>query len=340
MPGSPYGDLGGMDLGGAVQNISGIPSDFTSAAQAMGFMPNPYASPAQQMEDATRFLALMKNINDRTLGSNNAAWNRLSPNNPVQAMPLYMRNMYNAYGALVNSPAGMNLLPNGSQEMFQNGGYQRGALGGDMSRMLQAYLGQMNPSQQPNQADVVRAQQGTNQGPGNVGGGGGGGQSAPNGGGGGQQSPSEPGPTIPGASGLNDAARQLPGIGGAISGAENALGDLTGRSDTQGNAPTGGGIPVLSGLNDLARMAPGVGGLEDIAGGLMNAATGRSNGQPTNPGAPAQGMGSNVSVNTQGSPAPRSLGLLLQRMGLSSVPQGVDPNAFVDNALFQILGGR
>jgi hypothetical protein len=59
---------------------------------------------------------------------------------------------------------------------------------------------------------------------------------------------------------------------------------------------------------------------------------------PTNPGAPAQS--SPVTINPNGGPAPRSLGLLLQRMGLNSVPQGVDPNNLVDTALFQLLGGR
>ena len=344
MPGSPYGDLGGMDLGGAVQNISGIPADFTSAAQAMGFMPNPYASPAQQMEDATRFLSLMKTINDNTLGSTNASWNKLSPTNPTAAMPLYMRNMYNAYGALVNSPAGFNLLPQGSAEMFQNGGYQRGGLGTNMSRMLQAYLGQLNPSQQPGQSDVIRAQQGTPQGPGTVGannagtgGGPGGGAPTPSAQSGINEGTNRGG--VPVLSGINDAARNLPIVGAGISGAENAIGDLTGQSNTQGGPATGGGIPVLSGINDMSRaIFPGLGGAEDIVGGLVNAATGSGEAPSTNQGAP--GAGSNVSVNTQGSPAPRSLGLLLQKMGLNSVPQGVDPNSFVDNALYQILGGR
>src|SRR5215831_2894749 len=316
MPASPYGDLGGLDLGGAIQNSSGIPQDFTSAAQAMGFMPNPYASPAQQMMDATRFLALMKNINDTSLGSNNASWNRLSPNNPTAAMPLFMRNMYNAYGALVNSPAGFNLMPNGSQEMFQNGGYQRGALGTNMSRMLQTYLGQLNPSQQPTQADISRAQQGTNNGPGTVGAGtpGAAGGGNPGGDNGQPQSSGTPGPTIPAVSGLNDIARQIPGIGALVSSFENNTGDLLGRSDTSGGGNVGGGVPALSGVNDMARaVVPGFGGFEDIMGGLVNAATGRSNGQPQSPSAPTQGVGP-VSVNTQGSPAPRSLGLLLQRL--------------------------
>jgi hypothetical protein len=256
--------------------------------------------------------------------------------------------MYNAYGALANSPAGMNLLPNGSQGMFQNGGYQMGGLGNNMSRMLQTYLGQLNSSQQPTPADVSRAEQGTNNGPGTVGA-----QSPGGGGAGGGNNPTPssqsglpegrsavgPGPTIPGVSGINDIARQIPGIGALVSSFENNTGDLLGRSDTSGNNVVGGGVPVLSGVNDMARaVLPGLGGLEDITGGLMNAATGRNPNVTQTPGG-GSGAGA-VTVNPSGSPAPRSLGLLLQRMGLNSVPQGVDPNSFVDNALYQILGGR
>lgn len=334
MGSSPYGNLGGMDLGGAVQNVSGIPSDFTSAAQAMGFMPNPYASPAQQMMDAQRFLSLMKNINDTTMGTNNA-WNKLAPGNPVQAMPLYMRNMYNAYGALANSPAGMNLLPNGSQGMFQNGGYQMGGLGNNMSRMLQTYLGQLNPSQQPGPADTSRAEQGTNPGPGGLTVGantpGGGGQTNPGGQPAGQNvNQGTPGPTIPVLSGVNDMARNIPAAGALLSSFENNTGDLLGRGPNTG----GPSVPVLSGLNDMARaVAPGLGGFEDIIGGLAGGG-GQQGGQQSGPG-----PGSNVTVNTSGSAMPRTMAILAQRFGINSVPQGQDPNAFVDNIVARILGG-
>ena len=46
-----------------------------------------------------------------------------------------------------------------------------------------------------------------------------------------------------------------------------------------------------------------------------------------------------VTINTQGSALPRTQAILAQRFGINAVPQGTDPNAYLDNILSQILGG-
>jgi len=313
--------------------------NFQSSAQGLGFRPNPYASPAQRMMDETRYMALMKDVLDQMYGSNNA-WNKQFPQNPVMGMPFNMQNLFNSYGELaMNNPL---MLPGGSAGMFQNGAYTPGSLGGNMSGLLRLYLGGSVPSDTsglPAAAAQIASQNGL-QGGGNPSGGApAGAGNQPAGGGPGTNQPDQsgtPGPTIPIASGANDIARQLPGVGALVSSFENNTGDLLGRSNTSGGPATGGGLPAISGINDMARaVLPGLGGIEDILGGLGNAATGRGGGVQTNPNAPApQG---NVTVNTAGSPFPRSTAILAQKFGVNAVPQGVNVNDFMDNLLAGLL---
>jgi hypothetical protein len=121
---------------------------------------------------------------------------------------------------------------------------------------------------------------------------------------------------------------------------ENNTGDLLGRSDTSGGSNVGGGIPLISGVNDMARGAvPGLGAAEDMAGGIGNALLGRNTAVNNNQQAGGGGP-SPVTVNTQGGPLPRSLGLLMQKAGINSIPPGVNVNDFADNLLYQMLGGQ
>lgn len=326
-----------------------ILGNFQEPARSLGFMPNPYSNPAQQMIEAQKFMALSKSIMDQMLGGANNSWNRMSPGNPTQAMPFNMQNLFNTFGALANGP-GMMLMPAGSQGLLNQGGYQAGSLGTNMSPLLQYYLGQMGKTPEPTPSDIGRAAQGApNSAAGmTVAGPSPGGQPSmapgtsqsglPEGSNrgsttGGPTSNDVQGPTIPALSGVNDVARQVPLLGGYLSGAENALGDITGRTSPNGAGPSGD-IPVLSGLNDIVRgLVPGVGAIGDAARGLMGGGD-TNNGQPALPGASA------TTVNTSGSLAPRTVALLMQRAGINTIPQGVDPNQFVDNLLYKILGGQ
>lgn len=324
-------------------------NNFGNQAQGLGYLRDPYSTPEQQMLAESRFLQLAKAMMDRmiyTPGFNSQT--------PTAGMPFAMRNMYNAFGDLTNSPEGMMLMPAGSQRMLNSGnGYQFGGFGNSMSPLLNYYLAQQRRPDQPTQADILRAStsasNSANSASGQFGGGspGGGGQPAlppaqgnTTAGTRDNNSNNYPGngPTVPIASGLNDAARQIPGVGALISSFENNTGDLLGRSDTSGNPNVGGGIFGLSGINDMARaVLPGLGAAEDIGGGIGNALLGRGNQQG---GGSQPSPSSMLSVNTQNMPLPRTMAILAQRFGINSIPSGINANDYLDNILSQALGGQ
>lgn len=250
MGGSPYG-FPAIDQGAAaqVQNSSGIPSDWTQLAQSMGFMPNVFANRAQQMMDATRFMALQKNILDSMAGGAGGPYSKMSPGNPTMSMPLYMKSLYDAYGSMANSAAGMMLAPTGSQNMLNQGSYQFGGLGNNMSPLLTSYLAQMQgqgTGNQVSQNDITRAAGSALLGPGNA------------------------------------SSAGMGGSGGAAGGA--------------------------------------MGG-----GGGANSAVGGNTGSP-------------ITVNTSGTPIPATLAAALQKLGIGTVPQGVNLDNLGDWMMAQGLG--
>lgn len=246
MGGSPYG-FPAIDQGAAaqVQNSSGIPSDWTQLAQSMGFMPNVFANRAQQMMDATRFMALQKNILDSMAGGAGGPYSKMAPGNPTMSMPLYMKSLYDAYGSMANSAAGQMLMPGGSNNMLNQGSYQFGGLGNNMSPLLQSYLGQMQgqgTGNQVSQNDIQRAA----------------------------------GPATLGPGGVSNT-----GAGGAMGG---------------GGGQSGGG------------------------------------------GAVGGNTGSPITVNTSGTPIPATLAAALQKLGIGTVPQGVNLDNLGDWMMAQGLG--
>jgi hypothetical protein len=221
---------------------------------------------------------------------------------------MYMRNYYNMFGAMANSPTGMMLTPPGGQGMLNQGGYKVGSMGSDMSPLLRSYLAQTSNQANPTQispSDYASA----------VGG----------------AYPSGPG----GVSNSPNAGGAGGGAGGGGGQSQSGGGSSNAYGGSAGNAP-GGSTPILGGLGDISRgLIPGAQALGDAAQANYNAQANQQASGVSNPGA-----NSNVTMNTSGGLAPRTQALLLQRAGINAIPPGADPNQFIDNILYKMLGGQ
>jgi hypothetical protein len=160
--GPDYGKLNSAVQPGMQQWFSGVDPDWTRLAMEYGYTPNPFPAAGTQGQDEMRFMATQKAIMDAQMGGPQGRYQQMSPGNPIAAMPYGMRQYMAGAAGLFNSPAGRDLMPMGSQDMF-GGGYQFGGIGnigGDtQSPLIKRYMDQLrganNTSINPAQGNTV-----------------------------------------------------------------------------------------------------------------------------------------------------------------------------------------
>lgn len=101
---------------------AGIPQNYTSAMEGLGYLGNPYGSVLSQFQDMSRYQSLLKNMLDTQLGSFNNG-------NNINALPLNMRSIFTAAAPILTDPVYGNM---GAQGMLSNG-WQMGALPNNLS---------------------------------------------------------------------------------------------------------------------------------------------------------------------------------------------------------------
>ena len=114
MPYAEWANTGG-------QQGVGVDPNYTAAAMALGYIPNPFAPTGSEGQAQMRFLATLKNIMDQQMGGPTGRAAAISPGNPIAGAPGAMSQYLSAAGALMQSPQGRMLLPGNQAAMFQNG---------------------------------------------------------------------------------------------------------------------------------------------------------------------------------------------------------------------------
>ena len=235
MPGIDWNKLALQTGGDQMEQMTGSPSDVTTTAQMLGFRPNPAASPLQQQQNLSQFMAMQKNIMDSMMGGPNGVYAKMSPGNPMAGMPLNYQNMMGAAAGMFTNPMVSPTMPGGGPAFGGPNGYQFGPVSSNMSPLMSGMMQQLAQGQsngQPNTSLYPQLTGGA-------------------------------GTTVPGG-GAATASQAQNGPGGA-----------------QGNSP--------------------------------------------------------ITVNTQGSPLPRTAALIQQILGNNAVPPGADPYNHLDTILSQAL---
>ena len=153
MPGIDWNKLGLQTGGDQMEQMTGSPADVTTTAQMLGFRPNPYASPLQQQQNLSQFMAMQKNIMDSMMGGPQGAYAKMSPGNPMAGMPLNYQNYMNAAAGMFTNPMVSPTMPGGGPAAGGPNGFQFGPVSSNMSPLMSGMMQQLAQGQssgQPN----------------------------------------------------------------------------------------------------------------------------------------------------------------------------------------------
>jgi len=129
-------------MGNQAQNVMGqqFNPDLMTTAMLGGYRPNMYGSPQQQMQNMQQFMALQKNMMDAMMGGPNGAYAKMSPGNPMAAMPANYQAYMNSMAPLFSDPMMSPTMPGGGPAAGGPNGYQFGPVSSNMSPLMAGYM--------------------------------------------------------------------------------------------------------------------------------------------------------------------------------------------------------
>lgn len=121
---------------GYLQDIAGIPAEYTNVLENLGYMNTPFQNTDQAFLSMEGFQRALKSILDRQL----QAYGNNAPNGNLNYLPLNLRNIYSTAAPALTDPR-YGII--GAPGMFANG-YSTGNLPGGHSAAYQMLLDQRN----------------------------------------------------------------------------------------------------------------------------------------------------------------------------------------------------